>query len=65
MTVRINHHVVLTDEEQDIAACAIDFFYRYFKGDIDQDEINQSCLAVSEYGLEAINDLATKIATSN
>lgn len=65
MTVQINHHVVLTDKEQAIAVQAVDFFYRYFNGTVDQDDIKQGQLAAREYGFGCINDLANKIATSN
>lgn len=61
----INHHIVLTDKEQNIAVTAIDFFYRYFKGTVDSDDFEQGRLAAREYGHEFINDLAIKIATSN
>ena len=65
MTNPINHHIVLTDQEQCIAVQSLDFFYRYFKGTVDQDDFNQGRLAAREYGHESISDLANKIATSN
>jgi len=64
-SMTINHHIVLTDKEQNIAVTAIDFFYRYFKGTVDSDDFEQGRLAAREYGHESINDLAIKIATSN
>jgi len=64
MTVQINHHIVLSDEEQNIAVTAIDFFYRYFRGTVDIDDYTQGRLAAQEFGHEAISELATKIATS-
>ena len=61
----INHHIVLTDEEQNITVTALDFFYRYFKGTVEIDDYTQGRLAAKEFGHEAISDLANKIATSN
>lgn len=59
----MNIHAILTQQEQNIAVTAIDFYLRYNTGTISSDDFQQARLALAEYGRENVNDLANKLAT--
>lgn len=56
-------HAILTTEEQNAIVNALDFYYRYQRGTIEQDQYEQARLAAREFGIDRLDDLATKIAT--
>ena len=67
MTVVIKHHIVITDEEQNMIVNALAFFHQFYKytGDGYRKEIVDEWQDVADDS--CINDfdlLATKIATS-
>jgi len=64
----MNHHVILTDEEQNMAVNALAFFHEFFKynGDDYRAEIVKEWQDVADdTNLTLVDKLATKIATSN
>ena len=68
MPTRINHHIVITDEEQYMIVNALVFFHANF--DLNRD-CSLSCLhsewldVALDTSLPAVDALATKIANSN
>ena len=69
MTVQINHHIVITDAEQQAIVNALAFYedYHTLADGFDADEREQWRLAFrnDRQNLYSISDLANKIATSN
>ncbi len=68
MTVVINHHIVITDEEQNLIVNALVFFHLFFKytGDDYRKKIIDEWQDVADdSSVKAFDLLATKIATSN
>jgi hypothetical protein len=64
----MNHHVILTDEEQNIAVNAVAFFHEFFKynGDDYRAEVVKEWQYVADdTNLTLVDKLTTKIATSN
>ena len=58
-------HAILTKDERDAIVNALDFYYRYQRGTIEQDQYEQARLAAREFGIDRLDELATKIATLN
>ena len=68
MTVATNHHIVITDEEQNMIVNALAFFHQFYKynGDGYRKEIVHEWQDVADDSdVNAFDSLATKIATSN
>ena len=68
MTVQINHHIVITDEEQNMIVNALAFFHEHFKysGAGHRAEVVRHWQVVADdTRLQDIPDLENKIATSN
>ena len=67
MTVQINHHIVITDEEQNMIVNALAFYYDSHIRTLDADLKEQYQLSFHEdnRGCAAVEALAEKIATSN
>ena len=72
MTVQINHHIVITDEEQNMIVNALAFYNDYHATDLlsDDDSQEQWRIAFREDNRGSghdgpVDQLATKIATSN
>ena len=67
MTVQINHHIVITDEEQNMIVNALAFFHEHFKysGASHRAEVVEHWQVVAnDTRLQDIPDLERKIATS-
>ena len=58
-------HAILTQDERDAIVNALDFYYRYQRGTIEYDNYEQARLAAREFGIDRLDELATKIATLN
>ena len=56
-------HAILTTEEQNAIVNALDFYYRYQRGFIPPERYEQAHFAAREFGIDRLDDLATKIAT--
>ena len=68
MTVVINHHLVVTDDEQHMIVNALAFFYQFFKYTGDgyrQETVDEWKDVADDSDVNAFDSLATKIATSN
>ena len=67
MTVQINHHIVITDAEQQAIVNALAFYDDMHRAPLDAHEKEQYRLAFHEddRGCAAVEVLAKKIATSN
>ena len=68
MTVAINHHLVINDEEQYMIVNALTFFYLFYKynGDeIRKETINEWQDVADDSHIRAFDLLASKIANSN
>jgi len=63
MTTNTRIHAILTEDERNAIVNALDFYYRYQRGTIEQDRYEQARLAAREFGIEHLDYLATKIAT--
>ena len=63
MPINTRIHAVLSESERDAIVNALDFYYRYQRGTIEQDQYEQARLAAREFGIDRLDDLATKIAT--
>ena len=66
--VTINHHIVITDEEQDMIVNALTFFDEAYLGNSPltaRDLINKWRVVASDTRLSHLHTLATNIATSN
>ena len=63
MPINTRIHAILTTEEQNAICTALDFLYRYQRGTIEQDRYDQARLAAHEFGIDRLDQLATKIAT--
>jgi len=64
----MNHHVILTDEEQSMAVNALAFFHEFFKynGDDYRAEVVKEWQDVADdSNIQQFDLFATKIATSN
>ena len=55
--------IQITESERDAIVTALDFYYRYQRGTIEQDQYEQARLAAREFGIDRLDELATKIAT--
>jgi hypothetical protein len=67
-TETINHHIIITDEEQNMIVNALAFYNQFFKysGDGFRKETVEEWQDVADdTNLCAVDALATKIATSN
>ena len=67
MTVVTNHHIVITDEEQNMIVNALAFFHEFFKYNGDgyrQETIDEWQDVADDSNVNAFDSLATKIATS-
>ena len=63
----ISHHIVITDEEQNMIVNALAFFHELFKYDGDgyrKETISEWQDVADDTDLAAVDTLATKIATS-
>ena len=58
-----NIHAILRPEDRDIIVTALNFYYRYQRGTIEYDNYEQARLAAREFGIDRLDELATKIAT--
>ena len=58
-------HAILTQDERDAIVNALDFYYRYQRGTIEYDNYEQARLAAREFGIDNLDQLATKLATLN
>ena len=68
MTVVTNHHIVITDEEQCMIVNALAFFHQFYKYNGDghrMETIDEWQDVADDLNLNAVDALATKIATSN
>ena len=66
--VTINHHIIITDEEQDMIVNALAFFDEAYLGNSPltaRDLINKWRAVAADTRLSHLDTLATKIATSN
>ena len=67
MTVVTNHHIVITDEEQNMIVNALAFFHLFFKYTGDgyrQETIDEWQDVADDSYINDFDSLATKIATS-
>ena len=65
--ISIDHHIIISDEEQDMIVNALAFFHEFFKytGDDYRKEITSEWqIVATDSNVNAFNSLATKIATS-
>jgi len=68
MTVAINHHIVITDDEQCMIVNALAFFHQYYKytGDDYRTSVVDDWQPVADDSdITKFDSLARKIATSN
>ena len=66
--VTINHHIVITDEEQHMIVNALTFFDQAFLGNQEltaRELVEEWRDVADDTRLSHLDDLATKIATSN
>ena len=66
--ISIDHHIIISDEEQDMIVNALAFFHEFFKytGDDYRKEITSEWqIVATDSNVNAFNSLAKKIATSN
>ena len=66
--VTINHHIIITDEEQDMIVNALTFFDEAYLGNStlsSNDLINKWRAVAADTRLSHLDELANKIATSN
>ena len=66
--VTINHHIIITDEEQDMIVNALTFFDEAYLGNSPltaRDLINKWRAVANDTRLSHLDTLATKIATSH
>ncbi len=67
MTVVIKHHIVITDEEQNMIVNALAFFHEFFKytrDDYRNETVSEWQDVADDSNVNAFDSLATKIATS-
>ncbi len=67
MTVVIKHHIVITDEEQNMIVNALAFFHEFFKYTRDgyrKETVSEWQDVADDSNVNAFDSLATKIATS-
>ena len=67
-TKTMNHHIIITDEEQNMIVNALAFFEQFFqKGSSTppSDVVEEWQDVADDTNLSALDSLATKIATSN
>ena len=67
-TETINHHIIITDEEQNMIVNALAFFnqfYKYTGAGYRKETIEEWQDVANDTNLDAVDVLATKIANSN
>ena len=67
-TETINHHIIITDEEQNMIVNALAFynqFFRYSGDGFRKETADEFQDVANDTNLDAADALATKIATSN
>ena len=66
--ISIDHHIIISDEEQNMIVNALEFFNQFFKytGDgFRKETIEEWQDVADDSNINAFDSLATKIATSN
>lgn len=65
MPINTRIHAILSNDERDAIVNALNFYYFYQRGTIDQPVYDMARLAAKEFGIDNLDELATRLSLLN